>query len=130
MKQFTTETIIKQLFDLEKDLKQAGYFGGDLVNEAANRLRELIDVNDLQKHELKKANDRYSELLETQCKTIIGTVEATEQKTLRDEFAMAALGAMLGNESKEGFHCGANGLTVFPKFAYEWADAMLKARAE
>jgi len=48
--------------------------------------------------------------------------------TLRDYFAAKALAAMLANPNKEGSNCGRGGLKLFPEFAYEWADAMLKAR--
>ena len=48
--------------------------------------------------------------------------------TLRDYFAAKALAAMLSNSDKEGANRGAQGLEVFPVYAYEWADAMLEAR--
>lgn len=50
--------------------------------------------------------------------------------SLRDYFAAKALAGMLANPNKEGANCGASGLGVFPRYAYEWADAMLKARSE
>lgn len=50
--------------------------------------------------------------------------------TLRDYFAAKALAAMLANTNKEGSNCGAGGLSVFPVYAYEWADAMLAARKQ
>ena len=48
--------------------------------------------------------------------------------SLRDYFAAKALAAMLANPNKEGSKCGVRGLSVFPRYAYEWADAMLAAR--
>jgi hypothetical protein len=48
--------------------------------------------------------------------------------TLRDYFAAKALAAMLANPNKEGAKCGKAGLMFFPGYAYEWADAMMKAR--
>ena len=50
--------------------------------------------------------------------------------SLRDYFAAKALAAMLGNSDKEGANRGAQGLKVFPTYAYEWADAMLSERAK
>lgn len=47
---------------------------------------------------------------------------------LRDYFAAKALAAMIANPDKEGVNKGAGGLKWLPVFAYEWADAMLKAR--
>lgn len=49
-------------------------------------------------------------------------------KTLRDEVAIATLSAMIGNENKEPHNRGKQGVPVFTKYAYEWADAMLEAR--
>jgi len=49
---------------------------------------------------------------------------------LRDYFAAKALSAMLANSEKEGANRGGSGLAVFPRYAYEWADAMLKAREQ
>ena len=103
MKQYTTATIIKQLFDLERDLKQAGYSGGDLVNGAATRLDELMNERD----ELRKIRP-----------------SNTEQKTLRDEFAMAALSSLVARAKTAEDHA------YTPAAAYAIADAMLKARAE
>jgi hypothetical protein len=51
------------------------------------------------------------------------------REALRDEFAARALAAMLANPDKEGANRGPSGLDVFPGYAYEWADAMLKARS-
>lgn len=48
--------------------------------------------------------------------------------TLRDYFAAKALAAMLANPDKEGANRGRNGVQLFAGFAYEYADAMLKAR--
>jgi hypothetical protein len=50
--------------------------------------------------------------------------------TMRDYFAIKALAAMLANPDKEGAKRGKAGLLFFPGYAYEWADAMLKAREE
>lgn len=47
---------------------------------------------------------------------------------LRDEFAIAALNAMLQNTDKEGSSRGKNGVKLFAKYAYEYADSMMKAR--
>lgn len=49
--------------------------------------------------------------------------------TLRDYFAAKALAAMLANPDKEGANRGRNGVALFAGFAYEYADAMLLARA-
>lgn len=46
----------------------------------------------------------------------------------RDYFAAQALAAMLANPNKEGNNRGAGGLKRFPVYAYEYADAMMKAR--
>lgn len=62
---------------------------------------------------------------------VIGAPGAPEDypgMSLRDYFAAKALAAMLANPNKEGCNCGAGGLRTFPGYAYEWADAMLKAR--
>ena len=48
--------------------------------------------------------------------------------TLRDYFAAKALAAMLANPDKEGANRGNNGVDLFAGYAYEYADAMLKAR--
>lgn len=53
-----------------------------------------------------------------------------EGMTLRDYFAAQALASMLANPDKEGAKRGKAGLMFFPGYAYEWADAMLKARNE
>jgi len=50
--------------------------------------------------------------------------------TMRDYFAAKAMAALLANPNKEGCNRGAGGLKTFPGYAYEWADAMLKARTE
>ncbi len=49
-------------------------------------------------------------------------VENTEQKTLRDEMAMAALSGMLGHPETNGFY------DDFARHAYAYADAMMEAR--
>ncbi len=47
---------------------------------------------------------------------------------LRDEFAMHALAALIGHQEKEGRNRGKNGVPILARFAYEYADAALKAR--
>jgi hypothetical protein len=98
-------------------------------------IRLLHDTIDLLKQELKKQCDSNSGLVEMQCNNIIATVEATEQKTLRDEFAMAALNAAIitpASWSELGYK--PNGdmemMQHSAAMAYQYADAMLKARAE
>lgn len=59
----------------------------------------------------------------------MAAVQTKADVDLRDRFAGLALHAMLSNPNTEGANAGANGLSVFPGYAYEWADAMLKARA-
>ena len=49
---------------------------------------------------------------------------------LRDWFAMAALGAMIGNNEKDSALRGKKGVPVLADYAYEYADAMLAARAK
>ena len=48
--------------------------------------------------------------------------------SLRDHFAGVALAAMLANPDKDHSSRGKAGLKKFPGYAYEWADAMLRAR--
>lgn len=48
--------------------------------------------------------------------------------SLRDYFAAKAMQAMIGNTDKDGMSRGSNGVSKFAKYAYEYADAMLKAR--
>jgi hypothetical protein len=48
--------------------------------------------------------------------------------SLRDYFAAKALAAMLANPDKDARKRGASGLDYFPAYAYEYADAMLRAR--
>jgi len=50
--------------------------------------------------------------------------------SVRDYFAAQALAAMIGHESKEGSNRGEKSATTLPAFAYEYADAMLKARKQ
>ena len=49
---------------------------------------------------------------------------------LRDKFAGIALGAMIGNTDKDDVSRGRAGVDIFPDYAYEYADAMLTARAK
>ena len=51
-----------------------------------------------------------------------------EGMTLRDYFAAKALAAILANPAKEDCLRGVSGLTCYPKYAYDWADAMMAAR--
>ena len=48
--------------------------------------------------------------------------------TLRDEFAKAALAALIGHEGKEAHNRGGKAVPTLAKWAYEYADAMLAAR--
>ena len=50
--------------------------------------------------------------------------------TLRDYFAAKALAAMISKDNKEGALCGKTGVGHLALFAYEYADAMLKAREQ
>ena len=50
------------------------------------------------------------------------------KSTLRDHFAGIALGAMIGNTTKDDCSRGRAGVDIFPDYAYEYADAMLAAR--
>ena len=49
---------------------------------------------------------------------------------LRDTFAGIALGAMIGNTDKDGHTRGKKGVPVLANYSYEYADAMLAARAK
>ena len=51
-----------------------------------------------------------------------------DQMTLRDQFAMAALNALIAKEYKDDVKRGAKGVPIFAQYAYEYADAMLEAR--
>jgi hypothetical protein len=48
--------------------------------------------------------------------------------SLRDYFAAKALAAMIGHEGKDYSNCGAIGVPKLAAWAYEYADAMLRAR--
>lgn len=48
--------------------------------------------------------------------------------SLRDYFAAKALAAMISKDNKDGVNCGASGVPTLAAWAYEYADAMLKAR--
>ncbi|MDD0837875.1 hypothetical protein PSQ40_04755 [Curvibacter sp. HBC61] len=50
--------------------------------------------------------------------------------TLRDEFAKAALAALIGHEGKDDINRGAKAVPTLAKWAYEYADAMLEARTK
>lgn len=49
--------------------------------------------------------------------------------TLRDEFAMRAMQAMVTKSDGQSKTGGAAGVPLIAQFAYEFADAMLKARS-
>lgn len=51
-----------------------------------------------------------------------------DQMTLRDQFAMAALNALIAKEYKDDVKRGAKGVPIFAQYAYEYADAMMEAR--
>lgn len=55
-------------------------------------------------------------------------IEPSYEERLRDEFAMAALSALISHPNKDGDKMGAKGVPILAKFAYEYADAALKAR--
>lgn len=48
--------------------------------------------------------------------------------SLRDHFAGLALAAMIGHENKDGWNRGKSAVPVLAGYAYEYADAMLRAR--
>jgi hypothetical protein len=50
--------------------------------------------------------------------------------TLRDYFAAKALAALINHPNKDGENCGAKAVPTLAKFAYEYADAMIKARGQ
>lgn len=50
------------------------------------------------------------------------------EKTLRDEFAMAAMQAMITKSSGQDSTGGKRGVPLVAKYAYEYADAMLAER--
>jgi len=49
---------------------------------------------------------------------------------LRDHFAGIALGAMIGSTDKDGNTRGKKAVPVLAMYAYEYADAMMKARKQ
>ena len=53
-----------------------------------------------------------------------------DQMTLRDQFAMAALNALISKEYKDDVKRGAKGVPIFAQYAYEYADAMIEARKQ
>lgn len=48
--------------------------------------------------------------------------------TLRDYFAARALAALINHPNKDGENCGKQAVPKLAEWAYEYADAMLKAR--
>lgn len=50
--------------------------------------------------------------------------------TVRDYFAAKALAALINHPNKDGENCGAKAVPTLAKFAYEYADAMIRARGE
>ena len=59
------------------------------------------------------------------------TDQKTEQKTLRDEFAMAALsGALANKRTKHIEDICSEGMSILSEYCYELADAMLAARTQ
>ena len=51
-------------------------------------------------------------------------------KTLRDEFALAAMQAMITKSSGQDSIGGKRGVPLIAKYAYEYADAMMKEREQ
>lgn len=66
-----------------------------------------------------------------------GRAQSTKQRevltntgmTLRDYFAAKALAAMIGQPNKDHENCGKKAVPRLAQFAYEYADAMIAARA-
>lgn len=52
----------------------------------------------------------------------------TPGMTLRDHFAGLALVALINKEDKEPDKLGKKGVPILAKYAYEYADEMIKAR--
>lgn len=50
--------------------------------------------------------------------------------SMRDYFAAKALAAMIGQPHKDPENCGKQAVPKLAKWAYEYADAMIKARSE
>jgi hypothetical protein len=48
--------------------------------------------------------------------------------TVRDYFAAKALGALIGHQGKDPANCGKKAVPTLARYAYEYADEMLKAR--
>jgi len=59
----------------------------------------------------------------------VSLASESQCSTLRDELAGKALAAMIAQPDKEGANRGANGVHTLAAWAYEYADAMLKARS-
>ncbi len=68
-------------------------------------------------------NDTTQDLMSV-IKSLVDIIDGMdiEQKTLRDEMAMAALSGMLGHPETNGFY------DDFARHAYAYADAMMEAR--
>lgn len=50
--------------------------------------------------------------------------------SVRDYFAAKALAALIGHPAKDFENCGRKAVPKLAKWAYEYADAMLEARAK
>ena len=108
-----------------------------IAAKLADEVRRLKDENDLLASGIKKELNRNSELIAIQCNNITATVEATEQPTLRDQFAMQALSGVIvtpNSWDKLGYqpsHALSGSLTMMQHhatIAYQYADAMMEAR--
>jgi len=59
-----------------------------------------------------------------------GGIKSQDGMELRDWFAGQALIGMLSCDNRDYKNKGANGVKNLTKYAYEYADAMMKARGE
>ena len=65
------------------------------------------------------------------CAIYNGEIDAYEDEhgmTMRDYFAAKALAALIGHESKDYMNRGGKAVPSLATWAYEYADAMLRAR--
>lgn len=103
-----------------------------IVPQLADEIRRLKSENDLLACGMNKANQRNSEPIAMHCNNITATIEATEQPTLRDQFALVAFDRMFATiaedyKSQESFGAG-RPIEILGIKCYELADAMMEAR--